>query len=1116
MRSLIRFGLRQAVLMNILFVGVVVFAAAWAIPRLPVDRYPNFSFGEVTVTVPWPGASAEEIERLVTKPLEDSLRGMRDLEFVKATSIRGQSELQVKFVDDTDYEALYQELRLRILTTQNRLPAVNGKPLAPFFAEVETDQWLPVIQAALIGDGSPQAADRRQLLLLAKELRLRLENLDGIKRVDLLGDSAEQYDLVLDPARLRATGTTLAQVADALSAAGIEVPAGRLANDEVERTIRIDGRFRSAGDLDRVVVRVDGAGNALTVGGLVDHGASGPRRIDSAIIVTTNGLDTVICKVVKEPWANAGDIKDLTIAELDRFQKDRAGNGFTVVTGLDTTIPITDSIGVLVWTLAQGALLVVVVLTLFVGLRAATLTVSGMAFAFLGSLLYFKLTGESINELTLLGFVIVVGIVVDDAVVVIDAIVRKREEGLPLERALIEGTSEVAWPVVSSAATTMAAFLPLLMMTGVVGEFFSLIPISVSVALALSLFEALLMLPLHTQDSERLLGPMKLRKTDGVGHLDDEGLLGRLARIYDRALTWTLHRPWTTLALTALLFFGAIGVLIQSAVAPRLGLSPLLKLEFFPSEASVAEVRVTMPTDTSLEATDALVRRISVDLASRGLDHVTSVTGMTGMMVDSSYKPQWGPGFGYIQVEIAGGTARAFDDPNAYIQALSKEIVERYATPEIRLTMGAQQGGPPTGLPISVRLRGENDAATLAAAHDLKARLIELSQPGQPLEGAIGIGTDADREETVVTFVPDRLRLAEYDLTLAEAQRFVAGLFDGIYVGDLRRSDEDIPVRLRVSRAAIADFSALGDLGVGNGTGIGGADVTYADLGTVRASREPATRIRRDFVRTIGVEGGLDPKARITAHDCSREIKAWWDAHGEDYPGVTMTLGGEAESTSRSYASLGFAFLFSLCLIYLILATQFRSYLQPVLIMTTIVFAFTGVTLVMGLLGGIALTLGPNVVRPERALFTVNTFIAVIGLAGMVVNNAIVLIDSINRRLRGGMDLDQALHQATHTRLRAVVMTTVTTIAGMLPTAIGIPAFSLTWSPMATAFIAGLSMATLLTMLVIPTCYRLLDDWFGAAPESEDDDHSDDRTIPAAATVETDTAATAPRPLEVT
>lgn len=1087
MRGLIRFGLRQAVLMNILFVGVVVFAAAWAIPRLPVDRYPNFSFGEVTVTVPWPGASAEEIERLVTKPLEDSLRGMRDLEFVKATSIRGQSELQIKFVDDTDYEALYQELRLRILTTQNRLPTVNGKPLAPFFAEVETDQWLPVIQAALVGDGSPQAADRRQLLLLAKELRLRLENLDGIKRVDLLGDSTEQYDLVLDPARLRATGTTLAQVADTLAAAGIEVPAGRLADDGTERTIRIDGRFRSAGDLDRVVVRVDGTGNALTVGDLVDHGASGPRRIDSAIIVTTNGLDTVICKVVKEPWANAGDIKDLTLAELARFQEDRAGNGFTIVTGLDTTIPITDSIGVLVWTLAQGALLVVVVLTLFVGLRAATLTVSGMGFAFLGSLLYFKLTGESINELTLLGFVIVVGIVVDDAVVVIDAIVRKREEGLPLERALVEGTSEVAWPVVSSAATTMAAFLPLLMMTGVVGEFFSLIPISVCVALALSLFEALLMLPLHTKDAERLLGPMKLRQTDGVGHLDDAGILGRLARSYDRALTWTLRRPRTTLVLTALLFVSAIGVLIQSAVAPRLGLSPLLKLEFFPSEASVAEVRVTMPTDTSLEATDALVRRIATDLASRGLDHITSVTGMTGMMVDSSYKPQWGPGFGYLQVEIAGGTARAFDDPNAYIQALSREIVERYGTPEIRLTMGAQQGGPPTGLPISVRLRGENDAATLAAAHDLKARLIELSQPGQPLEGAIGIGTDADREETVVTFVPDRLRLAEYDLTLAEAQRFVAGLFDGIYVGDLRRSDEDIPVRLRVSRAAIADFSALGDLGVGSG--IVGADVTYADLGTVRASREPATRIRRDFVRTIGVEGDLDPKALITAHDCSREIRAWWDAHGEAYPGVTLTLGGEAESTSRSYASMGVAFLFAICLIYLILATQFRSYVQPVLIMTTIVFSFTGVTLVMGLLGGIALTLGPNVVRPERALFTVNTFIAVIGLAGMVVNNAIVLIDSINRRLRSGIDLDQALHQATHSRLRAVVMTTVTTIAGMLPTAIGIPAFSLTWSPMATAFIAGLSMATLLTMLVIPTCYRLLDDWFGTAPgpESEDD-----------------------------
>jgi len=1088
MRPLIRFGLYQSVLMNLIFVGVTLFAVIFALPTIPIDRFPNFSFGEATVTVSYPGASAEDIERLVTRPLEDAVRGMDDLEFVRASSIRGQAELQIKFLDDTDYSKLYQELRLRILAAQNRLPSVNGKPLSPIFAEVETDQWLPVIQVGLLGDGSPQAAGQRQLTLLAQELRVRLEGLPGVKRIDILGDTAEQYDLVLDPARLRAAGTTLTQVADALEAAGIELPAGRLDTEGGEKSVRISSRFREPGDLDRVVVRMDGSGNPLLVGELVDHAASGTQRIDGGVIISMDGHDAVLCKVIKERAAKVGTIKQAVQVEVDRFLSERGKTaGFTINYSLDSTTSIADSLGVLTWTLVQGAVLVIITLTLFIGLRAAALTVTGMAFSFLGSLLYFRLTGESINELSLLGFVIVIGIVVDNAVVVIDNIVRKREEGANLNTALIEGASEVAWPLVASSATTIAAFLPLLMMTGVVGEFFSLIPIGVTVALIIALLESLFLLPLHVRMAEKWFGPAKIRAAAGDGHLQDRGVLGRVARTYDRGLHFSLNHPFLAIGGAGLLFFAAIGVLLQSAMGPAHGQSPLLKLDFFPSDAAVAEVRVVMPPDTPVEQTDAVVRTIAKDLASQGPGGITSVTGMAGLQVDTTYKPLWGPGYGYLLAEVAGREQRTFAEPNAYIETQAKDIVARYAKNGIRVEMAPQAGGPPQGQAISVRIRGEAGAPVLQASRDLRDFIAQQAQPGKPLEGVIDLGTDADREESVLLFTPDQRRLAEYRIDAREAQRFIAGLFDGVYVGDLRRSDADIPVRLRVPGQTLSDFAALTDLGLRSE--LAGTTISATDIGNLTSVREPTQRIRRDFVRTIGVAANLTKDARITAFDSQRIIGEWWTEHRDAYPGVSLFQGGEAESTGRSYTSLLFAFLFAVALIYLILATQFRSYLQPALIMTNIIFAFTGVVLVMGFLGAIALTLGPNVVRPERALFTVNSFIAVVGLAGMVVNNAIIMIDVINRRLHNGQELRSAITGAAHSRLRAVLMTTLTTLAGLLPTAIGIPTFSLTWSPMALAFCAGLSMSTILTLLVLPPCFELLarvTRYFSGPPLSEE------------------------------
>ena len=1076
MRSLIRFGLSQSVLMNLVFIATVFFAAAWALPRLPVDRYPNFSFGEQTITVQWPGASAADVERLVVKELEDAIRGMDDLEFVKSTAIAGQAEIQVKFDDDTDYAALYDELRLRVLSAQNRLPVANGEPLAPIFAKVETDQWLPVIQVNLTSADPAKPLGKRQLTILAKELQTRFELLDGVKRVELWGDEPQQFDVALDPAALRRHGVTPEDVRAALAGAGAAVPAGSVATADGDRLVRIDGRWREGDQVLATVVRVDGDGRAVVVRDVVDTSATGIRGPDRGTRITIDGTDTVACKVIKQTASDARAVKDRVVAEVAAFQAARPDGGFAVVYALDSTGPIQDSISVLGGNLVQGFCLVLLVLTFVLGFRASALALSGMVFAFLGTLLWFQLSGASINELSLLGFVIVVGILVDDAVVVLDNIARHREEGKPLERALLDGTSEVFWPVVASVTTTMASFLPLLLMTGAVGQFFALVPTAVVAALALSLVEALLMLPAHVRDADRIFGPPRIRARSGddaaLGYLNQRSVIGTAARMYDRLLRWCLARPWSTVGLTVGLFVLAIGVLLQSAFAPFIGMRPLLKLEFFPSDASVAEVRVTMPPGTPLETTDAKVREIARFIAGHGPGAVASAQGIAGLTIDTTYKPQWGSQYGIVQVEIAARAQRTIDDPNQWIRDLGPAIQSRFATGASLITVEAQAGGPPTGLPINVRIAGLDDAAVRRCAEDLFTWMQSAARPGEPLHGAIGLASDLGRTDAVVDIDLDQERLARYGLREADDAGMAAGLVEGAFVGNLRRSDDDIPVKVRLAKSALGDLSTVGDvplIHLADGTAL-----TLADLGRLELRREPSELVRRDFVRTLTITGRLADDSVINAFQATAIIREWMAANQSRHPGVVVAFGGEAESTGRTYASLGFAFLVSVFVIYTILAMQFRSYLQPLLIMSSIIFSLTGVILVMGLFGFVVNYIGHGWVRPERALFTVNAFIAVVALTGMVVNNAIILIDFINTRRAKQPDLLRVLRESGHLRLRAVLLTTVTTIAGFLPTAIGIPEFSLTWSPMATAFVAGLCLATILTLLVVPVLYLLL------------------------------------------
>lgn len=1071
MNPLVRFGLGQRVLMNLLFIGLVAFGLGVALPRIPIERYPNFDFGEAIVVTTWSGATAEEVERLVAVPVEDAIRAVDNVEYVRSTSRDGASEIIVKFEDDTDYARQFDDLRFRVLAMQNRLPTSDGKPLSPYVTRMETDVWLPVIQVNLVADDG-STADLQRLGQLAEALRDRLTPLPGMKRADIEGLPEVRFEVQLDPQAMQRHGLSAEQVATALRGSGGAQPAGSSAAGGTRKTVVAEARFTRLEQVLAVPVRQDGDGRLVTVGEVADIPACGPRVLERGIRVHCDGRPSVVVKILKESGAQATALKAAVQAEVDAFLALHRDERIQAIYNLDSTERVAASLSVLTGNLWQGSVLVLGVLLLFLGWRMAVLAASGVMFAFLGALVVMYLTGQSLNEITLLALVLVAGILDDDVIVVVDNIQRKREEGLSGSAAILAGASEMFWPLLAASATTIGAFLPLLLMTGTTGEFFRLLPITVVVALVVSLFECIFLVPTHIEDLDRWFGPGRIRALEGgdeTRYLQRRGVTGMLARVYDRVLRLSLARPWTALAGVGALLLLALGVLAQSAFAPSWGQRPILRLAFFPEDIRVVNLTIRTPAGTPLAATDRLARGIAGELAG-DKSRIAAVSGLSGLYIDTSYKPVWGENHAllFVELRIDGGSDA---DAIATVGRIRSLVEERFEQDGVQIEVGAQKDGPPTDAPLVARFAGDDDAAVLAAALALRDHLAGRVADGS-LPGLTDLRDDVGARSARLVFRPDPERAARFGLTPMQVVSFVAGASEGAYVGEFRQAQDDVPLVVRLAEGVADDPALLTQVPIALAPE--GRALRFGDVGALAVEQRPAQLTRRDYRRTITITGDLAPDSPLSAIHLDTAVKAWWAGAAAAHPGVDLAFGGEAQSTARSYASLLTALVVAIFVIYAVLATQFRSYAQPALIMTNVLFGFIGVTLMMAVLGVGAMLLPEGWVRPERAMFTVQTFIAIVGLTGMVVSEGIVLVEFINGRRGEGLALESALITAGHQRLRPILMATTTTIAGLLPMAIGLPEFSVAWSPMATAFVAGLTMSTALTLVVLPAGYLLL------------------------------------------
>lgn len=1007
-------------LANIAFV-VVILLGLIAYARMPREQDPEINFNWVNIITVLPGASAEDVEKRLTNPLEDAVRKVQDIKFVISSSREGLSNLLVRFRDIPVrvFDKRVNDLRREI---QNRANAeLPPEALEPEILEITTSNGFPTAMVMLNGK-----ADDEHLRAAAWMVKNDLEQLTGVDTVLALGFQEPELLVEFDPPALAARGLTAADLAGALQVWFRDVFAGKVNTQGGEWLVRVNGTTADPERLAGFYLQPPGATDARTP---LDSIAKVRRgRDDPRQLAAMDGQSGVMLSISKISNTNTLELVSRIRDYIDGKNAVLTGSGLQLSLTDDQTVPTREALGIMQSNGAIGLLLVLGVCWLFLGSRIATLVALGVVFSVSGTFVLLEAVGSTLNVSVLLGIVIVLGMLVDDAVVVVEASYFRMERGMAALDAVLDALREVGLPVFAAVTTTIAAFLPLMLLPGIVGKFMFIIPFVVSVGLVISLVEAFWMLPAHVS----ALGHRAIRRSR------TQALRVRWThwiRVkYTRLLIHVMRYPARYLGLALALFLGAGGAIGAGWV----------KFQFFAFDpVRLFYVNVLMPPDMPLEET--LRQTLAVEervRAGLGEGEARSVVSMAGVQFTET-EVLYGDQYGQIAVSLNPAKPGMRD-----LEAIIKEMRTAVTQTPGRATIAFLKlsGGPPTAKPISVKVRADDRRELRAAADAVKALVARIPGVRDVVDNDI-----AGRAELSLQVDVNAARNAGLDPGLVA--RLVRLHLDGEVVADLRDQGEKVELRVRAAPRTLAQVHDLLD----DPIALPGGGITSLGALLIAEERESLGLIRHwNLRRAITVEADLDPEV-IDTLSANNQLRAEWDLIRARFPSTDLDFSGELDDLNESLDAMGPLFLLGAGLIYLILAAQFRSYFQPLLILVTVPLAFTGVTL------GLLVSGNP---------LSLYTLYGVIALTGIAVNAAIVLIDAANARLAAGMNTLHATLYAARRRVIAILMTTATTIAGLFSLAFGLAGQSLLWGPVAASIVWGLAFSTVLTLFVVPVLYR--------------------------------------------
>lgn len=1005
-------------LANIAFV-LVLLGGVFSYLTMPRAQDPEINFNWVSIITTLPGASAEDVERELTGPLEDAIKQVKDIRFVSSSSREAVSSILVRFeeIPERTFDKRINDLRREI---QNKAAAeLPPEANDPQVLEITSSNGFPTAILVLRGTGG------EALRSAAFTTRKALERVTGVDQVIAAGFDDPQLQVDFDPARLAATGLSPIQLSNSVAAWFANTLGGRVQVGDRDWLVRLEGKTPDPETLAQVAVVTPQGRVALDEVAAVARGHERPAQL-----VSYNGQPAVMLSVTKDARANTLDLVD----RLNDFVVERnrllVPQGLELVLVDDQTHATRNAIGIMESNAVFGLAAVLGMCWLFLGSRLALLVGIGVPFALAGTFVAANMIDSTLNLTVLLGVVIALGMLVDDAVVIVESIYYRMQRGEPAHDAVIGGVAEVGLPVLASVLTTIAAFLPLMLLTGILGKFMFVVPFVVTVGLLVSLFEAFWILPTHILSLKPDFGGQRTRT-----QVWRERFTHWVRVKYARALVAVLRRPKSMAAALMLVMAGAVGALG----------SGLVKVEFFAFDSMrLFYISVDMPAGVTLERTLAeteRARKVVEDVLDG--DEVRAVTSYAGLKFTDT-EPVYGDQYGQVLVSLLPREEDMRD--TAEVIAALRERVEAL-NGEGRFSFLELKGGPPTSKPISIKVRSD-DYVQLRAAAD--ALLVEVGK----LPGVRDITDDDVPGRSELRLVLNREKLARAGVGAGEVSRLLRLYGEGEMVATTRDAGEKVEVVVRAAAESMADITELLQRPV---LLQDGRSVQLGDLVDHQVRLSKGYIRHYQLTRAITVEAELD-RGEIDTVTANERLKAAWAQMREAYPAVELDYSGELEDIEESIDSMSRLFALGVGLIYLILATQFRSYWQPFIILVTVPLAFTGVVL------GLLISGNP---------LSLYTLYGVIALTGIAVNSAIVLIAAANERREAGMSVQHAAIYAARRRVVPILITSITTIGGLFSLAVGLGGKSLMWGPVAASIVWGLGFSTVLTLFAIPLIYRM-------------------------------------------
>lgn len=1006
------------VLANALFVVVLVVGilAYWQLPR---SKDPEINFNWISIFTVMPGAAAEDIEKLITDPLEEAIQEIADIRFVSSNSREGISSILVRFNDISErvFDRRLNELGREI---QNKAAAeLPDEAEEPLILEITTANSFPSATLVLRG-----RADDEILRRAALNIEEDLQRIKGVDDVDPAGLHEPELHVEFHPEALATRGIVPAGLADTITAHFRDIAAGDARVGNEAWLVRIIGTNPDPGYLANLPI-VTQTGE-VPIGALAET-SRGRRKAEQLVLYEDQ--PAVLFAVTKRGRVNTLELVDRLREYIDTQSPILAQQGLELVMLDDQTAPTREAISLMENNFFFGLVLVSIVTWVFLGWHIAAFVCIGIPFTLAGTFAVLTVSGQTLNEPVLLGIVIVLGMLVDDSVVVVEAIYYRIQRGVESMQAAVDALRETFVPVTSSVLTTIAAFLPLLLMPGILGKFLFIVPFVVSVALAISLLEAYWMLPVHVTASNVRFNPTaRLQRW--------RSQLTHWLRVkYSRLLIRSLRHPLISGAMIVILFAGAMAVIGNGGVRVQLFAGDPLRIFY---------INVQMPPGTPLEetlrTTHEIERKVREHLAANELRATVSVAGQ--MFTET--EPFFGDQYGQVTVALfprAPGTRNVQEMVDA-----TREDALSIPGPS-NVSFLVMVGGPPTSKPINVKVRGDDYRELRAAADALRLTLGEIN-------GVRDISDDDSPGKRELRLELDASAVRRAGLDSATVTRSLRLLFDGDIVATMQHQGEKLEVRVRANPRIHTSLDDALRTPIALPTG---GTIPLGQLVHQETAQGKANIRHYNFRRTITVEADLN-KAIVDTVAANSILAEKWTTLQPRFPNVSLEFAGELDDINESLDSMLLLFVFGVGLVYLILGAQFKSYWQPFMILATIPLAFTGVVY------GLAFN------RDPLSLFTLY---GVVALAGIAVNAAIIMIDAANDRLHRGMGLMHAAVYSARRRLIPIIITSLTTIAGLMSLALGIGGRSAIWSPVASAIVWGLGVSTALTLFVIPLLYRI-------------------------------------------